>query len=192
MASGLILVSGLGRCGTSLLMQMLSAGGWPVFEPAESTWPAFEHHAINKGLRGVPAGATGLLKWIDPHRVKPPKSLRGSVFLTRDSKQQARSAFKLMGVRATRLEVEAMAESYRRDKAIARQVLAARGPVCDLTFERLVLSPRQSLEKISAWLEEPLDFVNAIVQLRPRETGVECLPYLIEERLLAEQNRRVG
>lgn len=186
---GLILVSGLARCGTSLLMQMLSAGGWPVFDPAESMWPAFEHPG-NMGRGAIPLDASGLLKWLMPDVLPPPPRVRGSIFLSRNSKQQARSFMKLnaaMGISVKGARWREFAASLERDTPLALAALARSGPVFAATFEELVTGPAQLLGRMATWFDSPIDVPVAVAQLRPRPTGAACLPYLLEEQLAREQ-----
>lgn len=157
---GLVLVCGLGRCGTSLLMQMAHAGGWPTC----GTPPAFEDNEIGV----VPANAMVFLKWLDPHRYKPPPATAKVVFLTRDHKQQARSSVKTL--QAMGYEPgpwKQLVPSLRRDERTARKAIERIAvPVLELTFENLVTKPRQTLANLTAFIGEPLDLHAAVAQLR--------------------------
>lgn len=91
----LIIVSGFGRCGTSLVMQMLHAGGircvgqWPAFE---DEWTA-RHHNSAEWMAHAMGRA---IKLLDPHRHVPPRDLpaRG-IWLDRSPREQAKSIAKL-------------------------------------------------------------------------------------------------
>lgn len=187
MKMGLVLVSGLARCGTSLMMQMLSAGGWPVFDSEVATWPGFEH-PIALGDGGEPRG-DGLLKWLDPQRVLPPVGVRGSILLRRNSKQQAKSHLKFLsavGVPVGGADWRKLAASFDRDLPLAHAELSRSGPVFGVTFEALVADPRRVLGDISRWIGRPLDLDAAASQMRARPTGGACLPYLLEAQLVTE------
>lgn len=196
-APGLILVSGLARCGTSLLMQMLSAGGWPVYGPDESTWPAFEHPIAMSG-QSPTLSATGLIKWLIPvvpvpREFRPPKTVRGTIFLHRNPLEQARSHLKLMkymGMPTGDVDAEAYGRTFARDAPLARAALARSGPVLDASFENLISMPRVVLADIQRFIGDPMDIDAAVKQLRPRKTGAACLPCLLEEEMVEEALRR--
>jgi hypothetical protein len=95
MTAPILLVCGFGRCGTSLVMQMLDTGGVPVIGRA----PAYEEM--------VPPGAgvdywrenfSGrAMKLLDPQRHRPPAGLDYRIlWLDRDFHQQALSQVKLL------------------------------------------------------------------------------------------------
>lgn len=188
--TGVILIAGLGRCGSSLLMQMLTAGGWPAVDPEQAPWPSFEH-PVNNGEGTLPPDVSGVLKWLDPQRNRPPfERVRGSVFLTRDHKQQARSHLKFLravGVPVDGARWQNIAGSFRGDERRALATLRSLGPVMRTSFEALVSTPMAVLAEIAmAWPGDRMDIAAAAAQLRLRETGAAVLPYTLEERLLAE------
>lgn len=92
-----IIVCGLGRCGTSLVMKMLHAGGMPVF--AESS-ASFEHSylrdprefaLVEPQLQGKAA------KILDPHRWTWPEKINARfIWIDRNYHQQALSQVKLL------------------------------------------------------------------------------------------------
>jgi hypothetical protein len=192
MASGLILVSGLCRCGTSLMMQMLAAGGWPVFDQARAPWPGFEHPA-NTGEAPLPVDASGIMKWLDPQLFKPPmERVRGSIFLTRNLREQARSHLKFLsavGVRTGGARWQVLADSLKHDEPVARGILAKLGPVLDVRFEDLVTVPRSVMAATSRWIGEPIDTETAAYEVCARVTGASCLPFMLETRLLERRAR---
>src|SRR5690242_18079420 len=90
-----IIVSGLGRCGTSLVMQMLDAGGIPCHGP----FPAYEPDDVGVGrdlakLLAIPKA----FKMIDPHRDALFPSMQGVrvIWIDRDFEEQARSQVKMV------------------------------------------------------------------------------------------------
>ena len=186
--TGLVLVSGLTRSGSSLTMQMLAAGGWPVFDPKISLYPAFEH-PINQGRGRLPKGATGIMKWLDPQVFHPPNAIRGSIFLARDPKQQAKSFVKFgqaVGLPIDGAKWRVIAKSFEKDAPRACAVLAACGPVLRLMFEDLIGDTGAALDRIAEFVGEPLDIDTALREKRQRETGSDVLPYMLEERLIME------
>ena len=88
------IVSGFGRCGSSLVMQMLEAGGMPC----SGEYPAFEDEAGNLlladmlSLDYMQTLEGKAVKLLDPHRGKIPKGPEYHVLgCSRDYGEQARS-----------------------------------------------------------------------------------------------------
>lgn len=187
--TGLVLVSGLCRCGSSLMMQMLTAGGWPAVEPEVAGWPAFEHPA-NMGRAALPPNASGVMKWLDPQRFTPPfDHVRGSIFLTRDHRNQARSHVKFLracGIVNGPVAWRPLAASFGHDERLALKVLRGLGPVMTVRFEDLVTSPLAVLGEVYSFIGERLDVAAAARQLRPRKEGAAVLPYMLEMILLQQ------
>ena len=126
----LIIVTGLGRCGSSLAMQMLRAGGVPCL----GEWPAFEEPQA-EGMKIEPHHAGHAVKVIDPLR-RELSSLEISralpirwVCLRRRPLDQARSMAKLLAVTmgappAGARQLRKVSESVRRDHLELRRALA--------------------------------------------------------------------
>lgn len=95
----LIIVTGLGRCGTSLLMHMLKAGGVPVTGnyPDFEVTPAARRYVSAQWLNACAGSA---VKVLDPHKhAWPLATLMPEVivlWLDRDPKEQAQSQAKFM------------------------------------------------------------------------------------------------
>ncbi|HWH75147.1 MAG TPA: hypothetical protein VNV16_12895, partial [Methylibium sp.] len=89
------IVSGLGRCGTSMLMQMLHRGGMPCLGP----WPSFEVDEARATLapKFVAEHAGKAIKVLDPQRIGLPADVR-VVWLDRDHRQQAKSHAKFLEI----------------------------------------------------------------------------------------------
>ena len=85
-----VVVAGLGRCGTSLVMQMLHAAGIPC----HGRWPDFE---VEEGFHGEGGMA---VKWLNPHRdmavKKPPGVAFYGVWMKRNYTDQAASHAKFL------------------------------------------------------------------------------------------------
>lgn len=157
----LLLVSGFGRCGSSLVMQMLSAGGIPV----AGEFPAFEDERAAMGqidTAWLAAQKGRGVKILDPHLPEIASHLpRGipckTIFLTRNHKQQAKSNAQFMrlleGRSTDRRYVRAVATGYRKDEPKALRVLNALGPMMRLRFEALINEPRRAAERIAHFLK---------------------------------------
>jgi hypothetical protein len=189
----LLLVSGLGRCGTSLSMQMLAAAGYPIFAPDRSTWPDFE---LSETLNPPPAwpgvDASGALKWLDPHRVTPPKVPR-AIFLVRQLEQQAKSQLKMVqwiepATDTSRSAVRALARSLAKEEFRAKVRLQQKCErVLTVRFEALIETSRETFARVWEFIGREADTAaleRAVACVRERRSA--CLPYMLEERLAGE------
>lgn len=192
---GVVAVCGFGRCGSSLVMQMLDAGGYPVF----GEWPAYEEsiqselpESAEQWLAAVMDRAT---KALDPHRWRlPPGPDYKVIWLDRNPLQQAASQIKLMRLtcgfaipndRATRRK---LAASYSADRAVAMKLFRDLGAaILELPFEVIILDRIAAAESINRFLGGGLDEHAMAAQVRHR--GTDCLPGLLEANLIAEREQ---
>lgn len=159
----IILVAGFGRCGSSLVMQMLEAGGIPV----TGDWPAFEHPNANitgggeieeDWLDSIPGHA---IKVLDPQNGHIPKRDYLCIWCSRDPTEQARSQVKflsvLCGIRPDRNMIRKLAASYGRDKKPAIRSLLDAGvrSILEVRFEDLVSTPIVAASKIADYVSAP-------------------------------------
>lgn len=183
-----IVVCGLARCGTSLVMKMLHKGGIePLCDPSSLEY-GYELNASLELPRshGWLNNAGGkAVKILDPQRFTPPHGHRYAfIFLTRDLKEQAKSHVKFinaLGVRTmpdTRRKLEA---SLRRDEPIVRRLLASYegSRTLSLEFEQLILDPLGSATRMDDFLQRgDFNLIGAASVVFKRT--VKCLPYLLE------------
>lgn len=185
----LLLVAGLGRCGSSLCMQMLHAGGVPCAgEP-----PAFEPGEANALSVTVPwlADQRGTaVKLLDPQRAPALGRLPAiAIFLTRDPGQQAASMAKFNHLLsdlpiASRHQRRALEAGIRRDTRLARAALQS-FPVLELTFEQLILSPYTTADEMWLFLSEHgFRFDAAAAAKVVRARSPQNYPGLLELELL--------
>lgn len=168
-------VCGFGRCGTSMLMEMLAAGG---IEPAGNTAPRSHELLLGgEGLQDVVPrlAATGDL---DGHTVKlldyalrwpiPTGPNWSFVWLDRDHVEQARSTMKLLGslgaldpfpVDGTELQqrhhqwhladqFRSFVRSYGHDRPKALGALRKLGPVVVLQYEQVLANPLRAIRHL--------------------------------------------
>lgn len=179
-----IVVAGFGRCGSSLVMQMLAR----CYVPTVGRYPDFE-------AQGKLAGPGKAVKWLDPIRVKAPfpHGQRAIViWLDRDTEQQARSILKMMklvlGAPVEKGSVERMKASLDGDRRRAIAILGQHR-LMELRFEDLIGDPVRSTERIGSFVERfagyalnPETMRDEIIE---RPTGPDCMPDLfIEESLI--------
>lgn len=162
------IVAGLGRCGTSMLMQMLHRGGMPCV----GSWPAFEveqtRYEVDPTFIVLAAGRA--VKVLDPQRVGLPGDVR-VIWLHRDHRQQAKSHAKFLGLltghqydRASRRQ---LADSLRRDTLAALRVVGKR-PLLRMRFEDVLMDPVSAACHLAEFIGFPLDVGRAACAVRAR------------------------
>jgi hypothetical protein len=191
----IIIVSGFGRCGSSLVMQMLHAGGIAV----TGQWPSFEHPAgAIEGplLSGKAAAAAQLeghaIKVLDPHLGRLPRGFDYRViWCSRDFGQQAKSQIKLlrlwMGIAATREDCRRFERSYRADFPKAMAALRAAGvtEILQVQFEDTLAKPLDVARSLAAFCELPHDAIEKMAAgVRARDAA--CAPGMDMEMELLE------
>jgi hypothetical protein len=190
------LVCGFGRCGSSLTMQMLAAGGMPVL----GEHPAYE---VSGALATAPSGnrlqAAFLercegqaLKLLDPHRFLLPRRDYRVLWLSRDYHEQARSQAKfahlMFGVPVNRKMVRGLEQSYPKDKPKAFHTLIEAGAtICEIRFEALI-DPNKcdAVERLAEFCGGlDVDAMRAIVVPRPPEAqpGLDMELMLMRRRV---------
>ena len=184
-----IIVAGMGRCGSSLTMQMLHRAGVPCV----GTFPAFEtdHSSFSKfdGSFVVDLKEHAI-KLLDPMRLSlPPLENHIVIWLDRDPKDQADSMAKLLGgsggVTLGRNARRQMVKSLKRDRAPNLNAFRA-APVLPVLFGNLI----HPFHMYGAFMIA--DFLNAYGwEVNPREMikaliprGPECMPGMLEFKLL--------
>lgn len=194
MSNPSVIVTGLGRCGLSLVMQMLDAGGFPVV----GEYPAYEVCQV-----GYPIGAHlrpgKALKVVDPQNNYFPPSKKNDmigVLLERDYIEQARSQIKLLlatGVQV-RSDVESLtklAKSNRKDTEANRCRMGqwTRKRLLVLQFEDIIGRPQEAADHLNAFLADgKLDASKMAAQVRQRTA--RCLDVLLELDLIRDAGLR--
>lgn len=176
-----VIVAGFGRCGSSLVMQMLQAGGFPV----TGEYPSFECLAYNSGGAPPPDGASKIL---DLHLNPPPGGPYRWIWLDRNPNEQAQSQAKFLrlvcGLRIAGPEVHRLARSYKGDRETCFEVMRRLGgEVLSVTFEELVTESATTAARIASFVGlRDSERMAAVVRKRP----AGCLPYLLECDLIAQ------
>ena len=171
---GQIVVTGLGRCGTSLMMQILAANEIPCI----GEWPSFEVYESASALAEVPPGHA--VKILDPHRQPPiPRADRTIVFMRRALPEQAKSQAKALKAmtgltRSWRAFHRALKAELPRAVAVARSW----GDYHEVTFELLLTSPRRALAGL------PLDIDPTLAAAVIVDRSPKCLGFMLEGFLL--------
>lgn len=184
------IVAGLGRCGTSLVMQMLHRGGMPC----SGDWPAFEVREVGAQVKPdfIAANAGRAIKVLDPQRVGLPGDVR-VIWLDRDHRQQAKSHAKflrlLTGHVYDRAGRRALEGQFVRDTRAALDLIGSR-PVMRLRFEDFLRDPliyARLLGEFVRWPEFDAEAAARAVVKRPPQ----CLPSMhMETTLIAMGDER--
>ncbi len=182
----IILICGFGRCGSSLCMQMLAAGGMPVV----GEFPAFEECLqLPSGTRALESLRGHAVKLLDPHRGPIPRGPRyRAVWLDRDPKQQALSMAKFLrgvaGISFKRRDVKRIAKAFCEDRPKALAGLrGACEDVVTLRFEDILADPLIAAVELEALVDQELDVSAMARAVLPRDGA--CRPDLGIEAMLA-------
>lgn len=199
-----VLVAGLGRCGTTLTVNMLAAGGIPGVGRA----PAYEPDEIKGDIdpAWLDAQAGRCVKVLDPQTKRWPIRAADAppvrtVWLDRDPKQQARSQAKMavmLGGFAIpdRRHMRRWIAGLAQDRRAARLALSGAGmPIGrEFRFEQLLADPETVARKLADWLRPDfgdLDEAAMAAVVIPRSPV--CAPDLsLEVRLIQEADRRAA
>lgn len=168
----IIVVSGLPRSGTSMMMKMLAEGGLPIITDelrrADDDNPNgyFELEVV----RQLKEGNASWLKEINGKGVKvisalleylPPEYHYKIIFMERDSKETLTSQKKMLDHRgqASRLSDQEMEQQFQTHLAAMKPWLV-RQPnmeVLYVNYNALISAPEPYCEKIVSFLDVPLD-----------------------------------
>jgi len=188
----LTIVSGFQRCGSSLLMQMLQAGGAPVFHDPEMGYPSFETFCTSQtpdDRRWLSRMDGRAIKWLEPRHTCPPVDTglqMRVIWMKRDYVEQAKSAVKFMQATGfpslPKDTAKRFAQSYRKDEQPSLDIWAKRGAVHVQNFEHLLENPQQAVRDVCRFLAASLNetAMAAVVRERPPTR----LPYMLEVELM--------
>lgn len=149
-------VCGFGRCGSTMLMQMLAAGGVP-WAPGSAPGSGELPDARAAWSIDLDGSAVKLLDVVRLYGLPPAPAWR-FVWLDRNPVQQARSHTKFL--RGLRQPVppgteRRFAASYTRDRSRTLQRLRAGGPVLVMAYERVLADPGGAAVRLGDWLQWP-------------------------------------
>lgn len=148
----LTVVAGLGRCGTSMMMSMLAAGGVPVTGSA----PDYEVDRVSQSpidvmwLRSL---GDSVVKVLDPHRVWPRHFPARFIWMDRNAKEQARSQRKFLRAIGYSARSSALAAALRKDRARSLLALAEYTRLL-ISFEEAINAPLATAERLRIYFPE--------------------------------------
>jgi hypothetical protein len=183
-------VCGFGRCGSTMVMSMLVAGG---MTPGNAVEPPYEGDP--QALHGRDLSGT-CVKLLDggematvPLGTTPAWRF---VWLDRDPVQQAASYLKflaamapLTGIVPRARDARRLAWSYAADRPRLTKLLREIGPVLFLSFESVLSNSRKAARDLRKHVWPALDVEAAASVVHVREP--ECLPDLSVELALIER-----
>lgn len=191
-----IIIAGSGRCGSSLVMQMLYAanvpciGTYPDFESADTlALLQKEGGDFEDAVRGK------AVKILDPHRFRLPQleNVR-VVWLNRNPAEQAKSAIKFMqhsGVhvendkRTRKMLSRSYREEQRRVPFLLRKHFGARA-VGTIDFEVIIKEPESFARVLCEFVYLNYAHIPAMAK-QVVARSPECLPYMLEPGLMDER-----
>jgi len=186
----IIYITGLFRCGSSLLCQQFHAsnykvaGNYPMFED-KRTLQLENNHRWLLEYRG------GAVKLLAPHTNFPPFYKAHVIYLSRNPTEQALSMLKWLDEfhkRPKEFTLEKAIESVNTQATYAEhasRLLACKGKFMHVTYEQLKLESWHTLERIAKTLKLRFD-IPAMIQVR-RNTHTKCLGKFLEYELKKEQ-----
>lgn len=147
----ILFVAGLGRCGTTMTMQMLAAAG----VPCAGTAPAYEDIPVTRSRVDhdwLAKQGGKAVKWIDPTQTLIRRTDDAAIFLSRDPEQQARSQLKLIGLRSDRNTRRILKRSLESDTRRALAILRRQFGehfVLHLHYDKVLRAPILAVHQIA-------------------------------------------
>lgn len=170
-----VLVCGSGRCGLTAMMTALDSGGFAVVGQC----PDYEDERAIRSIERMPADMA--IKVLDPAASCLEPGAFKAIYLTRNTKQQAKSQIRLLVAagfmkapspfEAKDLEGKMSKRITKDDSANLAWLTAKRAnPILCLSFERLLKEPREVMEEVAAFLDVPhFDYKRAAAAIHVRD-----------------------
>jgi hypothetical protein len=184
-----VAVCGFGRCGSSMLMAILAAGGVPAVDGSDARSGELDG--------GIEAAALLSPDQLGGHAVKlldavlhadvplpaPPAGWL-VLWMDRDGREQARSQVKLLrgvGIPVPSSAARDLEASYRRDRGRALQLLADLGPVWTSSYEAALADPGRFAGDLAEFLAPALTLDVDSAAARIHRRPARCAPGLAFE-----------
>lgn len=156
-----IIVSGLTRCGSSMMMQMLHAGGCPISCELGNEEISGEHSDQLSALKEIALGLTDgmAIKCLDPHRFPlPPDKQYVVIWMKRDFKEQAKSITKfmqmLLGIRESKRTMIRQFEKSLPGETKKCLRIFSKHPLIEVEFEKVIHNSKEEAERVADFLKE--------------------------------------
>ena len=197
-----VIVSTFQRGGSSMVMQMLHAGGMTCLGGG----PAFEDERVKAKaggrlhldwIRDVP----GAVKVLEPQRAAPLAGgpiARLGIWLDRDPVTRAKSALRLMDasgvpVISNRQTIRALEASYERDRPAALAALRRLcGHILKVRFEEIIAAPEAWTDALCAQFEVGAVTRAKMLAVIRKGRGPGLAPHMLEPELMRDWGRAYG
>ena len=163
----ILVVSGFGRCGTSLVMQMLYDGGMPVYYDKAGSFETIKSTQLPRNDKWLEDCKGKAVKILDLHRFVPtPRFNYRFIWISRRPRDQAESTIKFWKATGKKFRKKDqvlkshLRVSYTKDMIICNDVmmaLANRKLPLMLRFENIIANSSDSAVRIANFADEPLD-----------------------------------
>ena len=188
----IIAVTGSTRCGTTLMMKMLAAGGCPVYADNPTSMETTKTLRLPRDTSWLTDCPGKAVKFLEPLHCSPPATYRyRAILMLRDYTEQAKSQRKFMHVlqRASipAAAIPKLARSIRQDIPKMRDLWQARGRLFQVHFEDVLRNPTLVADTIASYLEDlvTLDVERMAAVVIPRSPA--CYPGLLELEQLEKE-----
>lgn len=196
-------VTGLGRSGTSLVMQMLHAGGMPVIADDHTIGCNFEAGIAQAPIEHRKPAAEGwhghAIKMLEPGVWQPPTGhAYRFIWCHRKPQDQALAQFKF--IKATQKKPDPHAPSFMQlVKAIQKSTRVEQrrlksypaSKLLVVNFRTLLAEPLASAAKLAHFCDMPdADLHASAAEVIPRDPG--CYRGFLEVELIARYAKRIG
>lgn len=176
----MIIVAGLTRCGLTVTMQMLHAGGYPC----AGEYPAFEPYGVGEIPWKECQGKA--VKFVDP-QLQFPKKLKGKkvILLSRDTVEQAKSQVKFLRAFFPIISPapgKSLIRSINRDQSIIGLWAKKNHKVLPLRFEEIISTPQEVAQRLADFVGGNLDANKMAEVVVPRSTDCYLGMLELEER----------
>lgn len=175
------IVTGHGRCGSSVVMQMLQAGGVSV----TGGYPAFED--VSYQGRALKDGKAWKCLDIQVPQLAPQRGYYRWIVCTRDNEEQAKSQVKFaqffgMPMNDDPNTLSKLIGSYKRDTPKMLEVIHQwGGPVLHLEFEMILAEPQKVASALEKFGFENFNVQKAASVVRKRSSN--CYEGMLEVEL---------
>lgn len=184
-----VIVSGLTRCGSSLTMQMLHAGGMPISCTPGNEAVSGEHDDQLEALKLLATGGANgkAIKCLDPHRFPLPPGDYITIWCCRNFTEQAKSITKFMqglGLPTNRIQRRKIESSLPIETKDCINRLRKFGPVHKYAFEDTIIDPIIAAKGLAYLLKDSitLDVNKMAAVVIPRDT--KCYDGFLERQII--------
>lgn len=171
-------VCGFGRCGSTMAMKMLDAGGIPPVEGSQKV--SYELGGLSDGeLDGVDLEGHAVKLLDAVLHIQLPKVDWQFIWLDRDLSEQVTSQIKFVTTvlgPMVRASTSKFIASYKRDRPVAMAGLKTYGPVYVMRYEDVLRAPLACAQRLSGFLGGDFDPAAAAAAVHRRDG--KCRPDL--------------